>query len=80
MHPSTKLGRTSAAAALNEAGFSITPATLAGLASRGGGPPYDLFNGRARYQYGSLIDWAESRVKVPQHRARMVKNEAQHAA
>ena len=64
-----KLNRTALAEALTPAGYDITASTLAGLAHRGGGPDYDLFNGRARYTWGPSLKWAESRVKAPRRRA-----------
>ena len=68
-NPDTKLSRTALADALTEAGYDITAATLAGLAHRGGGPDYDLFNGRARYTWGTCLNWAKARVRRPRTRA-----------
>ena len=80
MHPSTKLVRTAAAEALTAAGFDTTASTLVTLAHRGNGPDYDIFNGRARYTWGTLLEWAEARVKKPRHRARaQAQAEPEHA-
>ncbi len=78
-NPDAKLSRTALADALTEAGYDITAATLAGLAHRGGGPDYDLFNGRARYTWGTSLKWAESRVKAPRCRAGAHRASAQAA-
>jgi hypothetical protein len=56
------LTRRAAAAALTEAGFPISAATLATLASRGGGPVYRHFGTRVVYRLSDLIAWAESRL------------------
>lgn len=66
--PDVRLLRSELASALTEAGYDISPATLAGYGSRGGGPPYDIFNGRARYRWGSALEWAEKRVSPPRRR------------
>ncbi len=57
--------RRDAAAALTAAGFPIAPATLSTLASRGGGPPYRRFSGRAIYKWSDLVSWAETRTSEP---------------
>ena len=81
MHPSTKLVRTAAAEALTAAGFHTTASTLATLAPRGGRPPYDIFNKRARYTWSDLLEWAEARVKQPRQRKRdTARPESAHAA
>ena len=63
--PNTIFRRRDAAAALTAAGFQIAPATLSTLATRGGGPPYRRFSGRAIYTWGDLLRWAESRTSEP---------------
>ena len=60
-----KLTREPLAAALTEAGFPIKPKTLATMATRGGGPPYQKFGNRPLYQWGSSLAWAESRLSLP---------------
>lgn len=56
----TLLTRQRVADALTEAGYPISPRTLATKATRGGGPPYSLFSGRALYRWGDALDWARS--------------------
>lgn len=58
--PDALLKRKPTAAALTAAGFPIEAKTLATKASRGGGPPYRLFNGRALYRWGDALAWAEA--------------------
>ena len=58
----TKLRRREAAKALQALGFPITESTLATKATRGGGPPYQLFGRIPIYTWGQTIDWAESRL------------------
>ena len=55
------LSRNEGPIALREQGFDVSSATLASMATRGGGPPYRLFLGIARYRWGDLRQWAESR-------------------
>ena len=61
----TLLTREAAAAALTAAGYPVATGTLATKATRGGGPPYSLFSGRALYQWGSALAWAQSRMTAP---------------
>ena len=63
--PNTLLTRRDAAAALRAAGFPIAEKTLATRATRGGGPPYSLFSGRALYRWGDALDWARSITTPP---------------
>ena len=58
------LRRTQAAKALTEAGYQISPATLATMATRGGGPPYTIFGRVALYGWNELLAWARSRGKI----------------
>jgi hypothetical protein len=44
----------------------ISAKTLSGKATRGGGPPYGLFAGRALYRWGAALDWARSRLQARQ--------------
>jgi hypothetical protein len=53
------------AAALTAAGYPISAKTLSGKATRGGGPPYGLFAGRALYRWGAALVWARSHVTAP---------------
>ena len=63
--PDTRLTRRDAAAALTAAGYPVARATLATLASRGGGPPYQRFGRVPLYRWGDLLAWAESRLSAP---------------
>jgi hypothetical protein len=58
------LTRDAVAAALTEAGFPITCATLSTKATRGGGPPYRLFGRRPLYQWADALAWAHGRLSV----------------
>jgi hypothetical protein len=72
--PDALLGRKETAAALTEAGFPVAAATLTTMASRGGGPPYQLFGPRALYRWGDSLEWARSRLSTARRSA------AEHAA
>jgi hypothetical protein len=63
--PNTFLRRVPLAAALTELGFQIAPATLATMATRGGGPPYRLFGRVPIYRWGDGLAWARSRLTAP---------------
>ncbi len=60
--PDTLLGRRENAAALTEAGFKTAETTLATLAVRGGGPPFQKFGRFPLYRWGNSLDWARSRL------------------
>ena len=59
--PDAMLTRDKSAAALSSLGYPVSKATLATLASRGGGPLYRHFGKRALYRWSDLLDWAEAR-------------------
>lgn len=59
------LTREAVAAALTAAGYPISPRTLATKATRGGGPPYSVFSGRALYRWGDTLEWAQSLMSPP---------------
>src|SRR6516162_1590973 len=63
--PDTLLTRSEFAAAITEAGFPTSPKTLASMATRGGGPPYQKFGPRALYRWGPGLAWAQSRLSPP---------------
>ena len=65
MAPSTLLTRSQAAAALTATGYPTAPATLATKATRGGGPLYRSYGGRAIYIWSDLLAWAQSRTSSP---------------
>ena len=54
------------AAFLTDLGFPISDKTLATKATRGGGPPYCLFSGRALYDEDEAVEWAEAQTTTPQ--------------
>jgi hypothetical protein len=59
------LPRKATATALRAAGFPVSEATLATMASRGGGPPYRLFGRKPLYLWGDALDWATNRLSKP---------------
>jgi len=60
--PDALLTREQAAAALTAAGFPTKAKTLATKATRGGGPPYRTYSGRALYRWGDALGWAQSQL------------------
>ena len=63
--PDDQLTRDRAAEALTAAGYPTATGTLATKASRGGGPLYRTYSGRALYRWADLLTWAESRTSAP---------------
>ena len=63
--PNALLRRTALAAALTESGYPIAPATLATMATRGGGPPFHKFGARVLYRWSETLAWAQSRLSAP---------------
>jgi hypothetical protein len=63
--PDAMLTRDKGAAALSDIGYPVTKATLATLASRGGGPIYSRFGKRVLYRWDNLLSWAEARCTEP---------------
>jgi hypothetical protein len=63
--PDALLTRDALAKALTDAGFPVKAPTLATKATRGGGPPYQLFGVRPLYRWGDAVAWAESRLSAP---------------
>jgi hypothetical protein len=59
------LGRSDTARALSDAGFPVSPATLATKATRGGGPRYRLFGRKPLYRWGDALEWARGRLSEP---------------
>lgn len=59
------LSRREASEYLSQIGCPTAPATLASMVTRGGGPLYSLWGGRAVYRKADLISWAESRLTPP---------------
>ena len=60
--PNALLRRRPFAVALTTAGYPTTEATLATLATRGGGPPFQKFGKYPLYRWGLGLGWAESRM------------------
>jgi hypothetical protein len=63
--PDALLTRDRLAEALTKAGYKIASPTLATKATRGGGPTYRLFNGRAVYKWADALEWAQSKLSTP---------------
>jgi hypothetical protein len=63
--PNALLRRTPLAAALTELGYPLAPATLATMATRGGGPPFQLFGRIPLYRWGAALAWAQDRLTEP---------------
>ena len=63
--PELLLPRDKTAEELTRACYRTAPATLATMASRGGGPPYRLFGRRVLYRWGDALTWVRSRLSPP---------------
>jgi hypothetical protein len=63
--PDALLTREQTAAALTACGFPIKARTLSTQASRGGGPPYQLFGPRVLYRWGDALKRAQARLTTP---------------
>jgi hypothetical protein len=63
--PDARLTRERTAAALTALGYPVSARTLSTKASRGGGPPYVLFCGRALYRWADALEWARSLTTPP---------------
>lgn len=63
--PDALLTRDAVAMALTAAGFPVKAKTLATKATRGGGPPYQLFGVRPLYRWRNALAWAEGRLSAP---------------
>jgi hypothetical protein len=64
-NPNARLRRRSAAAALTDSGYPTACSTLASKATRGGGPPYELYGRIPLYTWGPTLEWAKSRLSKP---------------
>jgi hypothetical protein len=62
LEPETRLSRAELAVALTQRGFHITKTTLASMATRGNGPPFQKFGKAVIYVWGPSLAWAESRL------------------
>jgi hypothetical protein len=63
--PTARLTRRALAKALTEAGYPIAYGTLQTKASRGGGPPYEIFGRVALHTWGPSLAWAKARTSGP---------------
>lgn len=61
----TLLRRKPLAEALTAAGYPVAAASLATMATRGGGPLYRKFGRVALYRWGDALAWAEARISSP---------------
>lgn len=59
------LSRKVTAETLTLAGFPITEATLATMATRGGGPSFQKFGNKVIYRWGAALAWAQGRLSKP---------------
>ena len=57
------LTREQTASTLTAAGYPTKAKTLATKATRGGGPPYRTYSGRALYRWGDALGWAQSQAR-----------------
>jgi hypothetical protein len=65
--PETLLRRKQVAVALTAAGFPVASASLATMASRGGGPAFRRFGRTVLYRWGEALEWAESKLGPALH-------------
>jgi hypothetical protein len=63
--PDALLTRDQTAATLTASGFPVKAKTLSTKASRGGGPPYQLFGPRVLYRWDDALKWARARLSAP---------------
>lgn len=63
--PEARLTRQELGAALRGRGYPVADKSLATMATRGGGPPYQLFGRRPLYRWGDALSWAEARLTLP---------------
>ena len=63
--PDTLLRRRPLSDALTAAGFPVANATLATLAVRGGGPPFQRWGRIPLYTWGTSLHWARAWIAKP---------------
>jgi hypothetical protein len=61
--PEVLLNRAQTAEALTAAGYPTSAATLSTKATRGGGPSYVKYGPRVLYRWGTVLAWAQARLK-----------------
>ena len=59
------LTRRATAEALTEAGYPTAELTLATMATRGGGPLYQLYGRKPLYRWADALEWAQARLSKP---------------
>lgn len=59
------INRVRAAEELTRLGYPTSKASLATLASRGGGPPYRIYSKTAIYTWREVLEWARARCSAP---------------
>ena len=64
-NPDVLQRRKETAESLSKSGFPTSDKTLATKASRGGGPPYQLYGRYPLYRWGDALAWAHARLKPP---------------
>jgi hypothetical protein len=64
-NPDMLLRRRATADALTESGYPTAAKTLATMATRGGGPEYQLFGRVPLYRWRTSLAWAEGRLSAP---------------
>ena len=74
-NPQTLLSRQELVSALAEEGFSVAYASLACMAVRGGGPPFQKFGQRVLYVWADALAWAHGKLSP----ARATTSEHRHA-
>jgi hypothetical protein len=62
--PAALLTRERTARALSDHGYPTTAATLATMATRGGGPSYSRFGNRTLYRWSAALGWAQGRLSA----------------
>jgi hypothetical protein len=65
LNPNSVLQTEPLAQALTNQGYRTSPATLATMRSRGGGPPYRRWGRIPVYTWGDALKWAQDRLGEP---------------
>jgi len=63
----TLFNRKQLAEKLTSSGLKTAPATLATMATRGGGPPFRVWGRTPLYRWADAMSWAESRLSPSRH-------------
>jgi hypothetical protein len=78
--PETLLRRKAVAEALTAAGFPTSPATLATMATRGGGPVFRSYGRVPLYRWSDALAWAQSRMSAPRRTTSENRSKPVHAS